>query len=170
MELFGSKIPTVHVGVAATQMERKGIATERGNQNRKISRLNQILFAIKAKLKQFKDLLKSAVTPDARNERTRKPSVMAQIENFKKEIKESEKAESATLSTLADLHIRFDDSYKKLKRIDMRLKNANGATEYDRILPERHKAYAEYSALKSEVKKAEKNLPQKKARLSDQGR
>ena len=57
------QIPTVHMGVAATQMERKGIITERGNQNREISRMNQILFAIIAKLKQFKDWLKSAIAP-----------------------------------------------------------------------------------------------------------
>ncbi|MDR0286704.1 MAG: hypothetical protein LBI03_03210 [Clostridiales bacterium] len=41
------------------------------------------------------------------------------------------------------------------KRVDARLKSANGSEEYDRILPERYKDYAEYSALKAEVKKAE---------------
>jgi hypothetical protein len=30
------QIPTIHMGVAATQMERKGIRTERGNNNRDI--------------------------------------------------------------------------------------------------------------------------------------
>ena len=34
----------------------------------------------------------------------------------------------------------------------------NGAAEYDKILPERHKAYAEYSVLKSEVKNAENQV------------
>ena len=36
------KIPTKHVGVAATAMERKGIKTEKGNRNRYIEWLNQI--------------------------------------------------------------------------------------------------------------------------------
>lgn len=36
------KIPTKHVGVAATAMERRGIKTEKGNRNRYIEWLNQI--------------------------------------------------------------------------------------------------------------------------------
>ena len=59
------QIPTVHMGVAATQMERKGIPTERGNQNREIAKTNHLLFMILAKLKQLKDRLKEAVTPIA---------------------------------------------------------------------------------------------------------
>jgi len=46
-------------------MERKGITTERGDMNPEISRMNQILFAIIAKLKQLKDWLKEAVKPAA---------------------------------------------------------------------------------------------------------
>lgn len=68
---------------------------------------------------------------------------------------------------LADLYARYDTALKKLRQVDARLKNANGATEYDKILPERHKAYSEYSALRAEVKKAERNLPQKKSRSRD---
>ena len=57
------QIPTIHMGVAATQMERRGIETERGNINREISRINQFLSSIVEKLKQLKDWLKEAVTP-----------------------------------------------------------------------------------------------------------
>jgi len=158
------QIPTVHMGVAATQMEQRGIITERGNMNREISRLNQILFAIIAKLKRFKDWLKEAVTPANNTLKTEKPSIMAQLEKHKKVVVENKKPE---LPALADLYECFDAALKKLRQIDARLKSANGATEYDRILPERHKAYAEFSALKAEVKKAEKNLPQKKPRSRD---
>ena len=41
------KIPSIHLGVAASQMERKGIETERGNLNREISLTNKILAEIK---------------------------------------------------------------------------------------------------------------------------
>jgi len=58
-------IPTVHLGVAATQMERKGIATERGNMNREIAHNNKILLSILIKLKQLKDWLKEAISPKA---------------------------------------------------------------------------------------------------------
>jgi len=61
--IAAGQVPTVHMGVAAMQMERKGIATERGNLNREIVRTNRILFDIAAKLKQFKDWMKEAIAP-----------------------------------------------------------------------------------------------------------
>lgn len=48
------KIPSIHLGVAASQMERKGIKTERGNLNHEISLTNKILAEIKAKIKSLK--------------------------------------------------------------------------------------------------------------------
>ncbi len=44
------KIPTVHMGVAATQMERRGIRTEKGGVNREIAAQNKLLKEIKARL------------------------------------------------------------------------------------------------------------------------
>ena len=41
------QIPTVHVGVSATQMEKKGIVTERGELNRNINAANRILREIR---------------------------------------------------------------------------------------------------------------------------
>ena len=51
------QIPTIHLGVAASQMERKGIETERGNINREIKARNKILAAIKAKMSALKNWL-----------------------------------------------------------------------------------------------------------------
>ena len=51
------QIPTVHLGVAASQMERKGIETERGNINREIKAHNRILAEIKAKIASLKNWL-----------------------------------------------------------------------------------------------------------------
>lgn len=48
------QIPTIHLGVAASQMERKGIATERGNINREIKAHNKLLAQIKAKITSLK--------------------------------------------------------------------------------------------------------------------
>lgn len=44
------QIPTVHMGVAATQMERRGIPTEKGSVNREIAAQNKLLKEIKARL------------------------------------------------------------------------------------------------------------------------
>ena len=51
------QIPTIHLGVAASQMERKGITTERGNINREIKTHNKILAEIKAKIASLKNWL-----------------------------------------------------------------------------------------------------------------
>ena len=45
------QIPTIHLGVSATQMERKGIATDRGNINREIKHQNMILREISRRIK-----------------------------------------------------------------------------------------------------------------------
>lgn len=44
------KIPTIHMGVAASQMERRGIRTEKGNINRQIADDNKLLKEIKARI------------------------------------------------------------------------------------------------------------------------
>ena len=51
------QIPTIHLGVSASQMERKGIATEKGNINREIKAQNKILAEIKEKLSALKKWL-----------------------------------------------------------------------------------------------------------------
>lgn len=44
------KIPSVHMGVAAHQMEQRGIATDKGNLNREIAAQNKLLKEIKARI------------------------------------------------------------------------------------------------------------------------
>ena len=44
------KIPTVHMGVATMQMERRGLATEKGALNREIASQNRLLKEIKARI------------------------------------------------------------------------------------------------------------------------
>ena len=49
------QIPTVHVGVSATQMEKKGIVTERGELNRSIKAANRILREIRRLVRGLKE-------------------------------------------------------------------------------------------------------------------
>ena len=44
------EIPTIHLGVAAFQMEKRGIATDLGNINRSIEVTNQSLRQLKARI------------------------------------------------------------------------------------------------------------------------
>ena len=45
------EIPTIHLGVSASQLEKKGIATDRGNINREIRKQNRLLQEIKLRIK-----------------------------------------------------------------------------------------------------------------------
>ena len=47
------QIPTVHMGVAATQMERRGIATEKGGKNRLIREQNRLLKEVKRQIAEL---------------------------------------------------------------------------------------------------------------------
>lgn len=153
------------MGVAATQMENKGILTERGKMNREIAIRNNLLQQIMTGIKRLKDWLKEALIPSL--QRVEKPSVMTQLTQYKKKIKEAKDTQNTEPSEIVELRVRFHAAYENLKQIDRRLKNANGLQEYDKILIERRKAYNEYSTLRSELKKAEASLPNKKSRSRD---
>lgn len=47
------KIPSVHMGVSATQMERRGIVTEKGNKNRLIKEQNRLLKEVKHRIAEL---------------------------------------------------------------------------------------------------------------------
>jgi len=51
------QIPTVHLGVAAWQMEQKGIATSRGDKNREIEKLNATIRQSKARIRKLQNWL-----------------------------------------------------------------------------------------------------------------
>ena len=56
------QIPTIHLGVSATQMEKKGIATDRGNINREIKHQNKILKEIARRIKALMRWIRSLTT------------------------------------------------------------------------------------------------------------
>jgi len=47
------QVPTIHVGVSATAMEKRGIATEKGNHNRKVAKANASILARKLELQRI---------------------------------------------------------------------------------------------------------------------
>ena len=51
------EVPTIHLGVAASQMERKGIRTERGDYNRQSKITNKEIRQTKARIRKVKDWL-----------------------------------------------------------------------------------------------------------------
>jgi len=61
------QIPTIHLGVAASQMEKRGIRTERGNINRDIEISNQRLRQLKARIVKLQSWLKEEMSSPERS-------------------------------------------------------------------------------------------------------
>lgn len=61
------QIPTVHLGVSASQIEKKGIVTDRGNINREIKHQNKILKEIARRIKALMRWIRS-LTKDKNND------------------------------------------------------------------------------------------------------
>lgn len=75
------KIPTIHMGVAATRMERRGISTDKGNVNRQIAADNKLLKEIKARMTRLYSWSKTE-TQKPQN----KESTLAQLWQAKQEM------------------------------------------------------------------------------------
>jgi ATP-dependent exoDNAse (exonuclease V) alpha subunit len=121
------QIPTIHLGVSATQMERKGIETDRGNINREIVHHNNLLFAILAKLKELKARLKDALSrpaPDSLQgilqgilERGEQPNPYSQIRNMKMVSEALMFLQENDINTLPGLRTKFNQIRNEFDRI-----------------------------------------------------
>ena len=65
------ELPTVHMGVAACQMEKKGISTEKGELNRNIQKANRLIREIRAQIGKDR---KSTRLNSSHSRRSRMPS------------------------------------------------------------------------------------------------
>lgn len=64
------RIPTIHMGVAATRMERRGISTDKGNVNRQIAADNKLLKEIKARITRLYNWSKEQAAQPQREQAT----------------------------------------------------------------------------------------------------
>jgi hypothetical protein len=58
------EIPTVHLGVSTSQMERKGVSTNRGEINREARRFNASLKKLQSRIDELKNWLKTETKKD----------------------------------------------------------------------------------------------------------
>ena len=88
------QIPTVHMGVAATQMERRGIVTDKGNLNREIREQNRLLKEVKRRITALTAWIKEKASQAKENqsvnpfpsvpipsERTEQPPTLLELHN-----------------------------------------------------------------------------------------
>jgi len=115
--LIFDQIPTVHLGVAASQMQRRGISTERSKLNHEISITNRNLRQLKTRMIQLQYWLKEEV------ESTKQPNLADVISNMLANSSASQyekiaklKATAKTFSFLQQNNIReVADLDEKLK-------------------------------------------------------
>ena len=136
------QIPTVHLGVAAFQMEKRGIRTERGNLNREIEVTNGRLRQLKARISKLQNWLKEEAANTepptladviqgilSRREQAGQQSRYSTIHNLKAAANMLNFLTANGIKDMAGLDEKIMDMYgeqqsisEKLKPIDRRLK------------------------------------------------
>ena len=143
------QIPTIHLGVSATQMEKKGIATDRGNINREIKQQNAILREISRRIKALLNWIRGIGKEEkTENENTKsahqsKENLLSVFENL---------IHNNADNNNADLE-KYIESYQLLKE-----KNITSLSELkENILALRDKNYNTTRALKDTEKRIDDN-------------
>ena len=159
------QIPTVHMGVAATQMERRGIVTERGNMNRVIAGINEKLRQLWDKIIQLKDKLKEAIVPTAPPtlasvlkgiiKSGEQDSHYGKIRDLKMAVRVYNFMQENDISTLPELRemvsdtlTKYDNACDNLKFYDGRVKTLDEHIKQGSIYLKHSDLYAEYQKLR----------------------
>ncbi len=172
------KIPTVHMGPAASQMERRGIATEKGDINRQIAADNKLLKEIKARITRLYNWTKGqADVPQG-------GSVLAQLYQAQAEVNTSKattragkvkalKANAALFNFLQSNGIgNMAQLYEKVEAINRDYYELRGkiVTAERRIsaLSERLEMWAQYQRTKPVRQRLDKVKPSKRAQYQQE--
>ena len=136
---------TIHLGVSASQMEKKGIATDRGNINREIRKQNRLLQEIKLRIKALMRWIRGIGKEEkAENQNTKstlppKENLISVFENL---INQNADSNSTDLE-------KYIESYQLLKE-----KNITSLSELkESIVTLRDKNYKTTRAIKDTEKK-----------------
>ena len=182
------KIPTIHFGVSASQMERKGIRTERGNHNRQVDTLNKEIRQLKARINKLSNWIDEEMRKPEQPEQPMLADVIQDILSRQAQAGKSQYYQSInnlknaakmmnflTQNNIADMdgmndkvkkiHGRLSDVRSKLKPIERRLKTLDEhimqAENYKNYKPIKHR-YDELHAEFLSAKKATGLLARRK--------
>ena len=144
------QIPTIHLGVSASQMEKKGITTDRGNINREIKHQNKILKEISRRIKALLNWIRGigkeekAETQNTKSTLPPKENLLSVFENL---IRKNADNHNADLE-------KYIESYQFLKE-----KNITSLSELkENIVTLRDKNYKITRALKDTEKRIDDNI------------
>ena len=187
------ELPTVHMGVAACQMEKKGIATEKGELNQNIQKANRLIREIRAQIGKLKewiaDLFKARETapeqppqsPNLANllmkylsvqrEKSRKYSQRWQRQHAADELKTVAKAvgylSEHGISTLDELDAALSSVSDQADAIRAGMKTAEKRMKELQKLIEYGKNYTEYKPIHDELKKLKNGWTSKRDKYEE---
>jgi hypothetical protein len=170
--MMSQKIPTVHLGAAASQMERRGIMTDRGNINREIEFTNNQIKQLRARVGKVKSWL------DATNAKT-PPTLydtFMELINSREGDSQSAKIKHLKLTANTLFFIQSNDikdlvsladkvnemqrdcnaAYERKKKIERRVKTLDKHIEQSEIFKKYRKFKTKYNALYADYKAIEK--------------
>jgi hypothetical protein len=164
------QIPAIHLGVAASQMERRGIRTERGNLNRQIEISNSELRRTKARIIKLRNWLKAEQKTDTPTlygviqevlSGAESQSRYAKIRNLKSAAGVLNFMQGNHITTIGQLREKVEDLYgrqtdlrDRLKPIDRRLKTLDEHIKQMEIVSRNRTVYSQYMAQKPKNKEA----------------
>ena len=187
------ELPTVHMGVAACQMEKKGIAPEKGELNRNIQKANRLIREIRAQIGKLKEwigeLFKARETApeqppqspglanllikymSVQREKSRKYSQYWQRQHTADELKTVAKAVSYLsehgISTLAELDAALSSVSDQADAIREGMKTAEKRMKELQKLIEYGKNYTEYKPIHDELKKLKNGWTSKRDKYEE---
>jgi len=178
-----NQIPTIHLGVAASQMEKRGIKTDRGNINREIEITNQQLRQLKARINKLNIWLKEEtanIAPPAladviqgilsRNENKAIYNLKnaAAVFHFLQsnkivDLKDLEDKLSSMIGEQLNISHKLKPINRRLETLNKHFRNANDFKQYRKYELQYEKLYAEYMTIKKSLgfmasRKADKAL------------
>ena len=187
------ELPTVHMGVAACQMEKKGIATEKGELNRNIQKANRLIREIRAQIGKLKEWIgelfkarenapeQPPQSPGLANllmkylsvqrEKSRKYSQSWQRQHTADELKTVAKAVNYLsehgISTLDELDAALSSVSDQADAIREGMKTAEKRMKELQKLIEYGKNYTEYKPIHDELKKLKNGWTSKRDKYEE---
>ena len=161
------ELPQIHLGTSSYQMEKKGIQTERGNQNRKIIALNLEFKKLKAELSKLTSWIGSLLG-----------SLQVKYDEYKQEKKEEYENKAELFNLYEYISIYYDiqgekarklNPYASNKKIGADLRRFSKARIYlsDNKLQTIADLQEKISTLQSQNKKSSQDIKAKTARIEN---
>ena len=162
------QIPTVHLGVSVTQMERRGIVTDRGNINREIAVTNNQIRQLRARAKKIKswldenkantpptlaEVLNAILSPDADKTQWQRIYDLKLAAKTLAFIQDNKISDLFALSDKANaIHRDCNDALDRKKKTERRIKTLDKHIEQSEIFKKHRKVRAQYDKLNAEYK------------------